>query len=223
MRLAQGPMPHDVPAMTPPRVRRLLGRAGVLDRPAGALASGINAVYDPARALQGLFVMVVVTLLYVVSGIVRAAAPADDLAARIVAIVGLLVLIAGGYLGGEMAFGFGSMVDHNAFRDEVPEFTPAGSLADLADGMTRVNVAGQRVLLVRQGEVVTAIGDVCSHAGGPLHEGSLEHGVVTCPWHGSRFRVADGSIARGPATFPQPVFEVQLTPDGRIAVRSRSP
>lgn len=302
MRLARGRRPQDVPTVTPPSVRRLLGRAGALDRPAAALAGAINAVYGPARALQGLFngtwlghplhplvtdvaigawtvtlildllgiagvgglsaaaaialwlgvlaglgsllsgltdwkdtfgleqrvgfvhgiVMVVVTLLYVASGILRVTGPGGDPAARVIGIVGFLVLVAGGYLGGEMAFGFGSMVDHNAFRDEIPEFTGAGSLADLAEGLTRVDVAGQPVLLVREGEVVVALGDVCSHAGGPLHEGSLEQGVVTCPWHGSRFRVADGSIVRGPATFPQPAFEVQLTPEGRIAVRSRS-
>ncbi len=288
--------------MTAPLVRRLISRVDALDRPSGALATAVNAVYRPARALQGLFngtwlghplhplvtdvaigawtvtlvfdllglagvsglsggaaialwlgvlaglssllsgltdwkdtygleqrvgfvhglAMILVTLLYVVSGILRAAGTADEPAARVIGTVGFLVLIVGGYLGGEMAFGFGSMVDHNAFRDEVPEFTAAASLPELPEGMTRVDVAGQPVLLVRHGEVVTAIGDVCSHAGGPLHEGSLDAGVVTCPWHGSRFRVADGSILRGPATFPQPAFEVRLTPDGRIAIRSRS-
>lgn len=287
--------------MTAPIVRRLIGRVDLLDRPAGALASAINAVYGPARGLQGILngtwlrhplhplvtdvaigawtvtlvldllglagangltggatialwlgvlaglgsllsgltdwkdtygleqrvgfvhglLMIVVTILYVVSGILRVAGPADGPAARIIGFVGFLGLVVGGYLGGEMAFGFGSMVDHNAFRDEVPDFTPAGSLVELAEGMTRLDIAGQPVLLVRQGDVVSALGDVCSHAGGPLHEGTLDRGVVTCPWHGSRFRAADGDVVRGPATFPQPAYEVRLTPDGRIEVRSR--
>jgi nitrite reductase/ring-hydroxylating ferredoxin subunit len=55
--------------------------------------------------------------------------------------------------------------------------------------------------------------------GGPLSEGKLEGDVVQCPWHGSRFNVTDGSVARGPATFPQPCFEVRVR-DGKIEVRS---
>jgi nitrite reductase/ring-hydroxylating ferredoxin subunit len=39
----------------------------------------------------------------------------------------------------------------------------------------------------------------CSHAGAPLEEGTLDGEVLTCPWHGSQFRVSDGSVLRGPA------------------------
>ena len=44
---------------------------------------------------------------------------------------------------------------------------------------------------------------------GPLSGGDLDGACLTCPWHGSSFRVADGSVARGPATAPQPVFQVR--------------
>jgi len=43
---------------------------------------------------------------------------------------------------------------------------------------------------------------------------------VTCPWHGSRFRLGDGSVARGPATAPQPVFETRVR-NGSVEVRLR--
>ena len=39
----------------------------------------------------------------------------------------------------------------------------------------------------------------CTHAGAPLVEGSLEGDVLTCPWHGSQFKVTDGSVVRGPS------------------------
>ncbi len=39
----------------------------------------------------------------------------------------------------------------------------------------------------------------CSHAGAPLEEGMLDGEVLTCPWHGSQFRVSDGTVLRGPA------------------------
>jgi nitrite reductase (NADH) small subunit len=39
----------------------------------------------------------------------------------------------------------------------------------------------------------------CTHAGAPLAEGALNGDVLTCPWHGSQFRITDGSVVRGPA------------------------
>jgi nitrite reductase/ring-hydroxylating ferredoxin subunit len=39
----------------------------------------------------------------------------------------------------------------------------------------------------------------CTHAGAPLFEGELNGDTIICPWHGSRFRITDGSIIKGPA------------------------
>jgi Rieske [2Fe-2S] domain len=47
--------------------------------------------------------------------------------------------------------------------------------------------------------------------------GELADGCLTCPWHGSVFRLADGSVARGPATAPQPAF-LALEVGGAIQV-----
>ena len=44
---------------------------------------------------------------------------------------------------------------------------------------------------------------------------------MTCPWHASMFNLADGSLARGPATAPQPSYEARVR-DNQIEVRSRS-
>ena len=78
---------------------------------------------------------------------------------------------------------------------------------------------GARMLLVRREGEIYAIGEVCSHLGGPLAEGELQGDVIQCPWHGSRFCVRDGSVVDGPATHPQPVFETRLN-GGRIEVRA---
>jgi nitrite reductase/ring-hydroxylating ferredoxin subunit len=67
---------------------------------------------------------------------------------------------------------------------------------------------------------VSALHDVCGHMGGPLHEGAIENGCVTCPWHGSVFRLSDGSVVHGPGTAPQPVYEVRRA-GGRVSVRRR--
>jgi nitrite reductase/ring-hydroxylating ferredoxin subunit len=80
-------------------------------------------------------------------------------------------------------------------------------------------VVGDRpVLLLRQGARVHALADRCNHRSGPLHEGDVGDGTITCPLHGSRFRLDDGSVEQGPATYPQPVFETRVTA-GEVEVR----
>lgn len=164
-------------------------------------------------------VMGVVTILFIASGLVRLAGPIDSGTGRVLGFVGIALLLVGGFLGGEMSFGFGSMVDHNAFREPLDDFVTIGPVSDLNEGLNYAEADGRPILLVRHGELVTGIGDVCSHAGGPLHEGKLQGDEVTCPWHGSRFRTADGSVRRGPATFPQPRYEVRVVA-GKVQVRS---
>ena len=66
------------------------------------------------------------------------------------------------------------------------------------------------VVIVRAGERIHALADRCSHLSGPLSEGDLDDGCLTCPWHGSKFRLADGAVVRGPATAPQPVFDTRV-------------
>jgi nitrite reductase/ring-hydroxylating ferredoxin subunit len=39
----------------------------------------------------------------------------------------------------------------------------------------------------------------CTHAGAPLAEGTIEEYILTCPWHGSKFRITDGEVIKGPA------------------------
>lgn len=53
-----------------------------------------------------------------------------------------------------------------------------------------------------------AVSDVCPHAGASLCAGELEGDVITCPRHGSQFRVTDGERVRGPADVPLRRFRV---------------
>ena len=47
----------------------------------------------------------------------------------------------------------------------------------------------------------------CTHAGAPLVEGEISGDVLVCPWHGSNFRVTDGSVLKGPAERPLLVYK----------------
>ena len=75
------------------------------------------------------------------------------------------------------------------------------------------------MLLARADGGLRALANTCTHAGGPLDEGELADGCVTCPWHGSTFRLDDGSVVRGPASTPQPTYETRVR-DGWIEVRA---
>ena len=76
------------------------------------------------------------------------------------------------------------------------------------------------LLLVRRGGDVHALADRCSHRGGPLSDGELSGDCVTCPWHGSAFSLTDGEVVSGPATLPQPVYDVRLDGDDVLVRRA---
>ena len=133
--------------------------------------------------------------------------------------IGYAVATFSAWLGGHLSFGKGVGVNQTAFESPPDEWTPVLDESDLAPGkLVGAQAEGLGVLLVRDGDRIHALADRCSHRGCSLHEGELHDGAVTCPCHGSTFRIADGSIVKGPATAPQPTFEVR-TRDGVVQIR----
>ncbi|MDQ6728316.1 MAG: Rieske 2Fe-2S domain-containing protein [Actinomycetota bacterium] len=128
----------------------------------------------------------------------------------------------GGYLGGHLIAIMGVGVDRHAWNEDVTDWIDVGDQVDFLDGQRRVvKVGDDDVLLVRDGLEMTAISNVCGHAGGPLDEGEFDgEGCVTCPWHASVFRLSDGGVVHGPATNPQPAYDVRAE-RGMLSVRRR--
>jgi nitrite reductase (NADH) small subunit len=92
-----------------------------------------------------------------------------------------------------------------------------GSLANVPEGAGReVVVAGRILAIFRVGADVYAIDGMCAHQGGPLAEGSIEGGIVTCPWHGWQYDVRSGRQPITPAIC-QTTFPVRIEGD-RILV-----
>ena len=140
---------------------------------------------------------------------------------RLSSFAGLAVLAATGYLGGHLSYVLGVGVDHTAFEPRIEDWTDVAAAEEVLEGGHKVARAGEvEVLLTRTEGELHAMANRCSHAGWGLDPGKFEDGCVTCPAHGSRFRLDDGSVVRGPAASPQPVFEVRAE-NGRIEVRSR--
>jgi len=86
-----------------------------------------------------------------------------------------------------------------ARRNEIPD----GKMKEVAVGTTKVMVANV-------GGEFFAIGNSCTHEGGPLARGRLEGYIVTCPWHGSQFDIRSGQAVRSPATKPELRYEVRI-------------
>jgi len=139
---------------------------------------------------------------------------------RLMAGLGLNVATISALLGGELVYGHRIGVSHAADEELPIDFVPVLAEVDLAENTPRRVQAGTTpVLLVRREGRIFAIGDRCSHLGGPLSEGRLENTSIVCPWHASRFSLEDGRVLDGPATFPEPCFETRIR-DGQIEVRS---
>ena len=141
-------------------------------------------------------------------------------------LLGATAATAGGYLGGHLVYRQGVGADRNAWKHGGDDWVDVADDLALMDGQPLVvTVDDDDVLLTKTpAGVVAAISNVCGHAGGPLNEGQFDgEGCVTCPWHGSVFRVADGHVVHGPATGHQPRYEVR-SEGGRLSVRRlRSP
>ena len=93
----------------------------------------------------------------------------------------------------------------------VAEFVKVATTSEVPPGiMKMVEVADQEVCLANVEGRCYAIANVCTHEEGPLDQGRLEEYEIECPWHGSRFDIRTGQVIIGPASRPEPVYEVIL-------------
>jgi nitrite reductase/ring-hydroxylating ferredoxin subunit/uncharacterized membrane protein len=131
---------------------------------------------------------------------------------RALRLAGLVTVSVSGLLGGHISFRLAGGANH---AEEVPHLVEPGwhhlmvSAGLPEDKPVRQMFGEVPVVAIRSRGTVYVLADRCSHMSGPLSDGELADGCLTCPWHGSVFRVADGSVVRGPATAPQPAFETR--------------
>ena len=122
------------------------------------------------------------------------------------------------YLGSEMMQKYRIGVDRAPVTEGPPTFIPVMRVDELPENELRqVTTAEGPILLVRQGDRIYAMHATCTHMGGPLAQGAIVDGVVQCPWHGSRFALADGRVVRGPAAFPEQCLATRVR-EGMIEV-----
>src|SRR5688500_13883348 len=192
----------------------------------GSLLTGLTDYKDTApnsseRDVAGLhgLVNIVATGFFSFSFFIRLGGGHD--AAFWLLLIGYLIVSIGGYIGGHVVFKYGYMVNHNAFSKgkRAKEFTPVIAVADLPEETpTKAAFGTTSVMLVRRGDVVHALRETCSHAGGPLSKGELKGDTITCPWHFSTFRITDGSVVHGPASSRQLSYRARIN-EGQVELQ----
>lgn len=102
---------------------------------------------------------------------------------------------------------------------------PAGwvdacAVSDIPDTRAKVvRCSGERVAIFRYEGKLSAVSSVCQHQNGPLGEGRVLDGCITCPWHGYQYKPETGA-SPAPFTEKVPTFEIKIR-DGRVWVNPK--
>jgi nitrite reductase/ring-hydroxylating ferredoxin subunit/uncharacterized membrane protein len=177
------------------------------------------------RATTHATVMTIGLVVLLVSLATRAGDPAVRTIPVVLSIVGFLVITTGAFIGGDVVYVLGNMVNRHAFRGAGTKWIKldTGDIADLAAlseaTPTKMKAGINDLAVVRIGDTIHVMHAVCAHAGGPLDKGSVVDGCLECPWHASRFRLHDGHVVRGPSVYDQPSYELRVAEGGGYEVR----
>jgi nitrite reductase/ring-hydroxylating ferredoxin subunit/uncharacterized membrane protein len=177
-----------------------------------------------ARATVHSAIMVVALVVYAISLLIRSGNPPDRMIPIVLAVAGYLLVSLGAMIGGDLVYLVGTHVNRHAWRGAGANWIKLdlGDLPDIPEGgPTKLRAGINELAVIRNGDRILAVHAQCAHAGGPLAEGSLIGDAIECPWHGSRFRLADGHVVRGPAMYDQPAYDVRRAESGGWEVQRR--
>ncbi len=108
----------------------------------------------------------------------------------------------------------------NKVTETRDEFLDTCSVAEIRENRARiVCVGGERVAIFKYAGKISAVSNVCQHQNGPLGEGKIVDGCITCPWHGYQY-VPETGTSPPPFTEKVPTFNVRVK-DGRVWINQR--
>jgi sulfoxide reductase heme-binding subunit YedZ len=99
-------------------------------------------------------------------------------------------------------------------------FLDACAVDDIPESRARiVCLSGERVAIFKYDGKISAVSNVCQHQNGPLGEGKIVFGCITCPWHGYQYQPETGA---SPPPFVEkvPTFNVRVR-NGRVFVHPK--
>jgi nitrite reductase/ring-hydroxylating ferredoxin subunit/DMSO/TMAO reductase YedYZ heme-binding membrane subunit len=124
----------------------------------------------------------------------------------------MLIVGFGGVTALHLAAGWRERRVDRASRASNDGWLVVGAPESIPDKRARIVCApgGERIAVFRDGAQIGALSNLCAHQNGPIGEGEIIDGCVTCPWHGYQYRLADG-CAPAPFTEKLATYRVRLT------------
>jgi len=108
--------------------------------------------------------------------------------------------------------------DHEVSHNN--DFVDACAVTDIPENRARiVCLSGERVAIFKHEGKISAVSNVCQHQNGPLGEGKIVFGCITCPWHGYQY-VPETGASPPPFVEKVPTFNV-LVKGGRVFVHPK--
>jgi sulfoxide reductase heme-binding subunit YedZ len=107
--------------------------------------------------------------------------------------------------------------ENRTFKDD---FIDACAVADIPENRAKtVFLSGERVAIFKYDGKISAVSNVCQHQNGPLGEGKIIYGCITCPWHGYQYAPETGA---SPPPFVEkvPTFNVRVK-NGRVLIHPK--
>ncbi len=103
-------------------------------------------------------------------------------------------------------------VDRPISSDQKVDFVYACEVNDIVENRAKiVTISGERVAIFKYEGQLSAVNNVCRHQGGPIGEGKIIDGCITCPWHGYQYLPGNG---QSPPPFTEKVETYHLKLDG---------
>ena len=107
--------------------------------------------------------------------------------------------------------------DREAEASANDDFVDACAVAEIPENRARiVCLSGERVAIFKYDGKISAVSNVCQHQNGPLGEGKIVFGCITCPWHGYQYQ-PDTGASPPPFVEKVPTFNVRVK-NGRVFV-----
>jgi len=111
-------------------------------------------------------------------------------------------------------------IDQKNFEANKNGYVEVCSVTEIPENRAKIaNIGGERIAVFKYDGKISAISNVCQHQNGPLGEGKIVDGYVTCPWHGFQYRPHDGA-SPAPFTEKVPTFNLMVL-DGKVLVNPK--
>jgi 3-phenylpropionate/trans-cinnamate dioxygenase ferredoxin subunit len=101
--------------------------------------------------------------------------------------------------------------NYTTLAEEQLEYVEIAAASVLGNGERLfIEVDDQSIVIFNIAGKIFAIGDICTHDGGPLGDGELENYEIICPRHGARFDVRTGKVTMMPAVVDIPAYPARV-------------